>query len=662
MSQATLSSPSRGAPWTRLGVAAIVMAVLALFAAGVSPAFAATPTITSLTPDNGSTAGGTAVSVVGTGFTAGTTVTVGGTPATSVVVNNATSLVFTTPARPGIPGDAQVNITVPGEPISAITTFEYTGPAAALPVVTALNPTSGPIAGGTVVTIGGSGFTGATKVVVDGVEVNPTTVSGDTSVVFTTPAHAVGVVDIQVKTPAGTSAANAASKFTYSNQPIVTGITPNGGPVTGGTPVTIVGSGFTGASAVSFGGTIVLASGFTVNSGGTQITVASPPRTAGPVNVTVTTPVGTSAVVAAAVFTYGSGPAVTSLTPTSGNIAGGTLVTITGTGFTGATAVNFGGALATPTVTNDTTLTVTAPAHAAGLVDVLVVTPVGTSANVAGDNFTYTAGPVVTSITPNSGPIAGGTLVTITGTGFTGATSVTFGGTAVTPTVSSSTSITVLSPAKAAGTVDVLVITPLGTSANTAADNFVYGSGPVITSISPNSGAIAGGTVVTITGTGFTGATSVTFDGTSVTPTAVTDTSITVTSPAHAAGTVSIRVITPVGTSADTAADNFTYGATTITYTLYFRWSLIVWNGANGADITARLEGQETPDNPATNNISGQVTAIFRYNNAQQKFEGFFPGSAGIPGANDFTTFTAGQSYWIAIAGPNNVTWTVQAN
>jgi len=84
--------------------------------------------------------------------------------------------------------------------------------------------------------------------------------------------------------------------------------------------------------------------------------------------------------------------------------------------------------------------------------------------------------PVVSSVTPVTGPAAGGTAVTISGTGFTGATSVTFGGTAATSVVVvNASTITANSPAKAAGTYDVRVVTPKGTSAIVGgADNFVY--------------------------------------------------------------------------------------------------------------------------------------------------------------------------------------------
>jgi hypothetical protein len=127
------------------------------------------------------------------------------------------------------------------------------------------------------------------------------------------------------------------------------------------------------------------------------------------------------------------------------------------------------------TVVSGTSITATAPAHAAGVVDVTVITPGGTSAMGTGDKFTYQAAPVVSRISPMSSSHTGGTTVTITGTGFTGATTVNFGGTAATHmTVVSGTSITATAPAHAAGVVDVTVITPGGTSATGTGDKFTY--------------------------------------------------------------------------------------------------------------------------------------------------------------------------------------------
>jgi hypothetical protein len=149
-------------------------------------------------------------------------------------------------------------------------------------------------------------------------------------------------------------------------------------------------------------------------------------------------------------------------------------VTLTGTGFSGATEVRFGSTNATSfTVNSATSITVVSPAGT-GTVDVTVTTPAGTSPISSADQFTY--GPTVTKVEPSQGPRGGGTTVTITGTGFTGATAVKFGSTSATTfTVNSATSITAVSPkVKRAGTIDVTVTTPAGTSPTSSADQFTY--------------------------------------------------------------------------------------------------------------------------------------------------------------------------------------------
>ena len=101
-------------------------------------------------------------------------------------------------------------------------------------------------------------------------------------------------------------------------------------------------------------------------------------------------------------------PVITSLTPSNGSSAGGTIVVITGSGFTGATSVNFGATPAgTFNVDSDTQITVTSPAaNLSGAVDVKVTTPGGTSAASTADQFTYitAAAPSITGITPTSDP------------------------------------------------------------------------------------------------------------------------------------------------------------------------------------------------------------------------------------------------------------------
>ncbi len=174
--------------------------------------------------------------------------------------------------------------------------------------------------------------------------------------------------------------------------------------------------------------------------------------------------------------------------------------------------------------------------------------------------------PTISSLTPDSCWSGGGQSVTIAGAGFTGATAVTFGGTpAADFKVNSSTKITATAPAHVAGTVRVEVTGLGGPTADTPADDFVYESAtvPTITAVSPAAGTSSGGNVVVITGTGFmgmSGASAVTFGGVNASTYTVDSTNqITATIPAHVAGTVGVQVTNPVGTTADTAAADFTY-------------------------------------------------------------------------------------------------------
>jgi uncharacterized protein YkwD len=115
-------------------------------------------------------------------------------------------------------------------------------------------------------------------------------------------------------------------------------------------------------------------------------------------------------------FTVGPFFGITSITPDFGSAAGGTAVTISGTGFTGATSVKFGTTPAAAfTVVSDTTLTATSPAHAAGTVDVTVTNASSTTMILAGDHFTYGPCASVTASAAPASPKPSGTAVTITG-------------------------------------------------------------------------------------------------------------------------------------------------------------------------------------------------------------------------------------------------------
>ena len=126
-----------------------------------------------------------------------------------------------------------------------------------MPTTSDLSPAIGPIAGGTLVTITGTGFIlGETDVVVDGVDVPATADPSGLSLTFTTPTHAAGPVDVVVHTPGGDS--TPALTFTYYGLPTISDLEPADGPTEGGLPVVVTGTGFVpGQTTVTVGGVTV---------------------------------------------------------------------------------------------------------------------------------------------------------------------------------------------------------------------------------------------------------------------------------------------------------------------------------------------------------------------------------------------------------------------
>jgi hypothetical protein len=173
----------------------------------------------------------------------------------------------------------------------------------------------------------------------------------------------------------------------------------------------------------------------------------------------------------------GPRPVVTKLSVTSGPVAGGTRVEIAGTSFTQVSRVMFGSTAGTQLkVASSTLVFVTAPKHAAGTVNVEVVTNHGTSAAVIADHFTYVSPPAVSKVLQTSGSVEGGTRVEFAGTSFLKVTEILFGSTPGTSLKVSSSSLIFVTapPATKAGQVDIRVVTAYGTSPTSSADHYTY--------------------------------------------------------------------------------------------------------------------------------------------------------------------------------------------
>ena len=412
------------------------------------------------------------------------------------------------------------------------TNFTITPPATG-PTITSFSPPSGPA--GTVVTVLGSNFSGVTAVAFNGTAAASfTAVSATQLTAIVAAGSTTGLITITA--PTGT--ATSATPFFVGFPPTITSFAPATGPI--GATVVITGTNLTGATRVTFNGTT--AAVFTVNSD-TQITATVPVgATTGPVGVT--TPINTAASVAS--FTVIQPPTIASFTPTGG--LAGTVVTITGTNLTDATAVAFNGTAAPGFVVNSATqITVSAPVGVT--TGPISVTTLGGTATSAAP-FTVGTPPTITSFAPATGPV--GTVVVITGTDLTGTTQVRFNGTvAPTFTVNSATQITATVPAGAT-TGPISVTTPVATVAS--ATSFTVVPAPVIASFTPAAGPA--GTVVVLTGNNFTGATAVAFNGTNAPGFVVnSNTQITVSAPAGVT-TGLITVTGPGGTG--TSSTNFT--------------------------------------------------------------------------------------------------------
>src|SRR6202165_1008904 len=484
------------------------------------------PVLYGLTPGSGSSSGGTIVSIYGKGVADVATVRFG-TAQANFYSNGPASLSVVAPSQGSNPSTVDVVLTTSTGSSSALTPADrYTFRAPGAPIINAVLPAHGLSTGGDYVTLFGSGFTGATDVKfgITHTALGPAATDGVISIQSPPQGTNPATVDIVVTTPAGSSLITNADRYTYEapGVPVIDAIDLNQGLASGGTTVSLFGSGFTGASAVTFGGV----NGTIKSAADSGMTVVSPPGTAAStVPIQVVTPRGTSAAGAAANFTYValSPPIIYGVTPNHGSVNGGTPVSIYGSGFTAATGVKFGSVAAQQFTINFDSIYAVSPAESAATIDIQVTGPGGTSAMAAPDQFTYEPPPqpAVHGFYPNRGLAVGSTWITMFGSGFKDLAppTVMFGATQATSvSVLNDLQLQALSPPQGGNpsSVDVTVVTSGGTSAISPADHFTFIPSPlpVVSAASPNHGPTSGGTLVYLTGSGLTAATAVKFGGT----------------------------------------------------------------------------------------------------------------------------------------------------
>jgi hypothetical protein len=626
--------------------------------------YVAPPTISAIIPTKGPEGGGTAVHVTGTDLNpagATTTAAFGSNAAPPVSDLTNTTLTATSPAGTGTQ-NVTVTVTMPGG--DAKTTNGLSFVYIPAPTVTSVSPTSGPVTGGTDVTVTGTGFQpganvffgpsdGSTHLDHDSPS-RPVAVLSSTSILATTPPGIVGATNVVVLNPDGQHgalAAAASGHFSYTGTaPSISSVSPSSGSSLGGTPVTINGAGFLPGATVVFSAGEAnppSATSVTVSTDGTIISAKTPPHAAGPVDVTVTNQGGgTATKTAAYTFNAAAAPSITNVVASSGTSLGGTIVTISGSNLVSGTQVSFDTAAAAHVgVLSSGTIKATTPSHPAGTVGVTVTLPDGQSATLA-NAFTYNAAsaPSISTIMPNTGP--GGTQITVSGTGFAntqggttnaatdaivsvGSAACVAGSTApdstclqpvppVPPAVSSppivlsDTSIQGLVPDAPGGAATVTVTNPDG---QTATSTFTYtgpSGTPTLTSISPNTGGSLGGTPVTLTGTNFVHGAVVSFGG-SGGPHALPGSiavsgdgkTITALTPAGVYGAVDVTVTNPGGLAV-TLTDGFTFTASaqpTIT-------TIMPSSGPSGTQITISGTGFANTNGGSTNAAAPAIVTV----------------------------------------------------
>ena len=477
------------------------------------------PTITRFWPSTGA-ATGTTVTLTGYNFTGATRVTFNGEPASSFTVVSATSITVSVPGGATI---GLVSVTTPSGTGTCVSIFKV------LPVISSFTATSGFT--GDVVTLTGTGFTGATAVKFNTTSVSTFTVVDAKTITATVPAGAT-TGRLYVTTPGGT--AFSATYFTV-RIPTITGFTPSAGGAVG-TSVIIMGTNLSGATSVMLNGAALPS--YSIVSATSIATTVPASATTGRFSVITPTGTGTSAGIFKVL------PVISSLSQAGG--APGSVLTITGTGFTGATVVKFCTVVAPGfTVVSSTTIMVPVPVGA--LTGKVYVTTAG---GAAASTAIFAVAPTIRSFTPGTG--SAGSVVIITGLNFTSATTLAFNGVNAVKVYNSATQLTATVPASA--TTGLLTVSDAGGITNSATTyTITTGPAPTITSCAPTLN-VGAGTVVTITGSNLTGATAVIFNTTTTTAvTVLSATQVQATVPAGAT-TGLVYVVTPNGTAKSAAS------------------------------------------------------------------------------------------------------------
>jgi hypothetical protein len=376
--------------------------------------------LTGVTPKEGPLRGGNEVELTGQGFTADVHVLFGSLSSPHITLVDSKKLKVLVP-RAQVADAVDVTVYNKNGVGSLRRVYRYRDDLA----VTQVAPLFGPVAGGTSVVLTGKGFEGATAVKFGALDAASFTVDSATQVTAVAPPAAVGTVDVTVTTPVDSFTTKGAFTYVDNAAPALFAVYPHVGPAAGGNEVTLVGQGLDVAGlAVSFGGVAATV----VSQSANEAHVTVPARGSGSRKVSVTATGGSLNGTLAGGYTYRL--ELTSIAPSRGPAAGGTVAAVVGSGlpadaqvFLGSAAALVNGAVA------DTGFSLTTPQGSGGAASALRVFEAADPENeaVLADAFTFDEPLSIGRVQPERGAIAGATLVTVRGAGFGDATVVTFG-------------------------------------------------------------------------------------------------------------------------------------------------------------------------------------------------------------------------------------------
>jgi len=496
--------------------------------------------VMTISPQEGLVTGGEAIAIFGRGFPTDAFVTIDGKQLTELKV---TDTLITGVTPPGTEGEWNVLITAPSIDFTVFAgTFIYS-PFSKI-ILMKITPDNGKQSGGGTGSITGSGFLpGATVTIGDVLATNVVITS--TLITFTIPPGIEGAKDVVVTNPNGQKG-TLREGYTYNPFPVIEEIEPDfGGPLKGGTSLTITGSNFMDGVVVTIGVEQVQHLDFFSP---TELRLRTPAGTAGPKDMRVVNPDGQEAVLKNG-FTYNLPPTIASVSPNMGLLEGGTKITIIGTGFLKFASVLISGAEAYVLTVSPTKIKVTTPPSTAGVKDIVVQNLDGQRATLE-DAFTYNPLPQISRITPDNGRLAGGAKITIRGSGFLPQAKVLINTLERTFVMASSIQvmsaniITAVTPAGEPGPKDVVVRNP-DRQEIVLQGGFTYNRMPKINDVSPNHGPASGGTKIIIRGTGFLQGAKVIVGKRPGTAQVQDDTTIEAVTPKNPQGVFDVRVINP---------------------------------------------------------------------------------------------------------------------